>query len=750
MKDGEFNESDTINNLDIGIKNCYGITSLRIDKIQFDKNNVALIYASNGVMKTSLAKVFEDLRIGNKSEDRIFKKESKFTIKYRNIEYENGDKFDRIFVFGGINSVFPDSTSKILGNFVLRSEYNDIMSKSSDIIKGLEKKLSDLSGLKEKQITTTICNDFKLKLSEWPNIISDINKFYQNYVDSDIFDNVEYTIIFNDKTNKFLNDDEFKSNILSYEEKSSEFFNNSSFFSLKFDDYAASELSKAMKNNNLFDADHKIILKNGEKITNLNQWTETIKKQKEDFYDSPDLKPIYESIYKLLNANVETKKLKSLLIGKKELISYFHDLDELKKKLWLHYFNNLDFDFSYYLNKLNEYAFEIDRIFEKASEQSDRWKNVINLFNDRFRVPFKIVVENQSNILLKDERPVIHFEYYNSHEDRENIEDGVLQNYLSTGEKRALNLLYAIFEIENIRDLVSDGSKYLIVADDIADSFDYRNKYSIVEYLRDISEDKNINMLIMTHNFDFYRTVERTLNIEDGMIVSKKQHDDLKCSVLKNTKNKFENEIKNNLNSDSSKPLFKKCIVASIPFYRNILSYVDKSAYNKVTTYLHITHDKKSAIDNINFKLKNYVDILNDKFKLNIEYKGNDNLIEIIIKSADTIKNNHDDESLVDKLVMSIAIRLKAECFLKEILIKNDIDLSTNINQTFVWFKRSIKCIKPEEKMMLDEVNIVTPEYIHLNSFMYEPLIDMSIYNLLDLYEKISSLIKKYDFKVKY
>ena len=41
---------------------------------------------------------------------------------------------------------------------------------------------------------------------------------------------------------------------------------------------------------------------------------------------------------------------------------------------------------------------------------------------------------------------------------------------------------------------------------------------------------------------------------------------------------------------------------------------------------------------------------------------------------------------------------------------------------------------------ILDAVNIVTPEQIHMNSFMYEPLVDMDIIELLRLYEEGKNL----------
>ena len=40
----------------------------------------------------------------------------------------------------------------------------------------------------------------------------------------------------------------------------------------------------------------------------------------------------------------------------------------------------------------------------------------------------------------------------------------------------------------------------------------------------------------------------------------------------------------------------------------------------------------------------------------------------------------------------------------------------------------------------LDRVNLMTPENIHLNSFMYEPILDMSDEHLRDLWDEILAL----------
>ena len=52
-----------------------------------------------------------------------------------------------------------------------------------------------------------------------------------------------------------------------------------------------------------------------------------------------------------------------------------------------------------------------------------------------------------------------------------------------------------------------------MIVDDIADSFDYKNKYAIIEYLYELSNMNNIKMIILSHNFDFYRAVSSRLSI---------------------------------------------------------------------------------------------------------------------------------------------------------------------------------------------------------------------------------------------
>jgi len=108
---------------------------------------------------------------------------------------------------------------------------------------------------------------------------------------------------------------------------------------------------------------------------------------------------------------------------------------------------------------------------------------------------------------------------------------------------------------------------------------------------------------------------------------------------------------------------------------------------------------------------------------------------EIADKPADT-------SVLEDKVVLSIAIRLKAEDFMISKINDEAFWHGISSNQTTTLVKR-FKNDFPGEKQyirLLDRVNLMTPENIHLNSFMYEPILDLSGHHLKKLFAKVDAL----------
>jgi hypothetical protein len=76
----------------------------------------------------------------------------------------------------------------------------------------------------------------------------------------------------------------------------------------------------------------------------------------------------------------------------------------------------------------------------------------------------------------------------------------------------------------------------------------------------------------------------------------------------------------------------------------------------------------------------------------------------------------------------------------------NNQTLVNNIseNQTIELLKEYKKSNRGTQKEveLLEQVNLMTPENIHLNSFMYEPILDMGIVHLKNLYSEVKALQK--------
>ncbi len=77
--------------LKVSLKNCYGITELSNAVFNFDdKANSALIYAPNGVMKTSFAKTFQQISKGEEPRDDIFNEAPSCEIKLDGADIDPG------------------------------------------------------------------------------------------------------------------------------------------------------------------------------------------------------------------------------------------------------------------------------------------------------------------------------------------------------------------------------------------------------------------------------------------------------------------------------------------------------------------------------------------------------------------------------------------------------------------------------------------------------------------------------------
>jgi hypothetical protein len=198
-------------------------------------------------------------------------------------------------------------------------------------------------------------------------------------------------------------------------------------------------------------------------------------------------------------------------------------------------------------------------------------------------------------------------------------------------------------------------------------------------------------------------------------------------------KNVFVNDWKPNFFIDSKKK------IASIPFIRNIIEYTkgDKDPnYVKLTSLLHWKNDSASITQ------KALDEIFNSVFSTaGTSVDGDSAMVDIIHREAQNCLTAADSINFENKIVLSIAIRLAAEQFMVRKINDDAFVDSIFVNQTttlLAKFKGIFGNIPQVET--IQRVILMTPENIHLNSFMYEPILDMSDEHLRKLYEDVLAL----------
>lgn len=730
-----------MNKLKIYFENCYGIKSLTHEfdftdvtkKGEIQKRNTFAIYAGNGVMKTSFANTFLDLSKEKSPSERVHNLTPDWNVTCDGAPLPYQD----IFV---IKSFIPqheaENISKLLVSGEKKAEYDKIYSQIFKEKKSVIAKLNTLSGVKKTDIEALMVRDLdKIDLFECLELYDD------KLVDYD-FSAVKYDTIFNGDVLNLLKQIDVIENIAEYTKVYNELIENSPYFKHGiFNPQKADSVAKTLKKEQFFEAEHTVNLK-GESVpmgetelfAKLNEANKSIR-------ENSDLKKIQD----LLTKKVSVRSFQAVLAKTPEIIPELgsSSLDDFKKKLWKSYIlKNADVISpllaSYHLNKA-----KLEQIEHDAVSQQSKWEDIIDKFKDRFDVPFKIEIVNKKSAILGKESPNIVFRFDNDFDSYEEMSRDRLESLdvLSQGERRALYLLNIIFEVETRKQ---EQYKTLFIIDDIADSFDYKNKYAIISYLHEIAKFDFFYQIIMTHNFDFFRTIQTRVlgnSMWDNSFIAQKGMDgkiELFDGGHKNITDPF-NYWRQNVNKNNT------ILIAMIPFVRNLIEYsVGKKdvSYPLLTNLLHMKDSKDGiprtediCISDIKPAFKqciNTIDLSN--------FDDSILIYDLILSEASKIKVSDvvDGFNLENKIVLSIAIRLMAEKFMwSKVTDKSSIKRSQT-GHLFERYKGEFSQSVDESSNIetLDLVNIITPENIHINSFMYEPILDMSEHELKDLYDK--------------
>ena len=281
-----------------------------------------------------------------------------------------------------------------------------------------------------------------------------------------------------------------------------------------FGTYHVTQLQQFVSDGSFFGVNHKIVLQDNTELSSEDELQDLVKNEQKRLLTDKDLKKAFDKITKAIDKNAELRGFKSVLNEHPDWIPEIINYEEFRKKVWLGYLSDNEIKplFDAYIQVYNENKKALQEVLVKASLQQDRWKQIIDLYNTRFHVPIKVDIANQKDIILKQEAAKLQFSYIEPSNTETTVGKDVLEKILSRGEKRAFIILQFLFEMEARKTMGHDS---IIVMDDIADSFDYQNKYAIVEYIKDIAVDSSnkFYMLVLTHNYDFYRTLSSRLSL---------------------------------------------------------------------------------------------------------------------------------------------------------------------------------------------------------------------------------------------
>lgn len=740
-----------MNKIDVHLENCYGIKKL---EYEFDfspiKSNTWLIYAPNGVMKTSFAKTFKNLHAKEKPCDQIYpEKESKYDVLVDGKAQINKESICVIEPYNESAFKSEDKILTLLSDKETREEYLKIYKNLEAIKQPIFKHLKSITKSSdcEKEIIETFQSDKKESVYEiLERILANIKS------SKDVF-TFSYHDIFDKKNNvdKFIKDN--YSLLSDYMKQYNDLLSKSDFFSNKsenvFGTNEATSLSESLSSDAYFYAGHKLSLKEKGDVQSGEDLQKIIDDEVSAIFNSPELKSLFDEIDKQLRKNAELKQFKKAIEADSSILVRLADYGKFRKDVWLSYLKQQETNIEELVNLFVKNKPALENIIEKAKNSGELFKDVVAEFKRRFTVPFTINIKNMDDAILNESTPVVELLYEGKKIEKEKERDFLLKEVLSQGERRALYLLNVIFDIESRKRTKQET---LFIIDDIADSFDYKNKYAIVEYLNDIKYEGFFKSIILTHNFDLFRTIQGRIlgnsNKRERSLIAEKNTDGINLygAGNKDITDPFKH-WKETMSSDISS------LIPAIPFVRNLIEFKGDARSKEYLTLTHILHQKKKDVDNDieateDITIKEVESIFRGVINVgefnHSGIKDDDKIYDIIMNEAKEIRDKDITAvNLGEKIILSIAIRLLAEKYMWSKVSNKTAIHGCQTGKLYERFKKDFdkKSDYKNKIKILGRVNIMTPESIHLNSFMYEPILDMGSDNLKDLYSEVLTLL---------
>ncbi len=696
------------------VENAFGIKSLHLNLENDKKMYQELIYSKNGSFKTSFSNTLYNLSNGTLENvfDRLTDEKAILDISI----LENGKEiknFDNRFVV--FSREIYEQHSKLLSDYSSELETLTIDKKNSEYINELlteetiEIKLQIDNYLKGTGLNFEILLDMFSNLEDGyldriiqllntiinheAQDISEINikKIYQKAYD--IVDQSE----FQSKISNYIQVLENKINAQLFDKNFNE--NNCLQFINNVD--KAKYLSET-KSRGLFLKDK--VYYDIDEVKKI--FEEEIKKISKD----PEIIEQSKEITKLMGTAKESEFLKESIQKNPLLVK---QLSAGRKNILLSYLKSSSIDYNYWLEVVKKAKKELNNVLKIAQDKQTNFERAIEIYKNRFHPIFDIKIVNKAESMLGIKTPTITF-YHNRYCEIP-VSETKLSQILSSGEKTTLNILKFIVEYENCK-------KYhpFIILDDIVETFDYSNRYAFMEYINDLV-NLDVPIIVMTHNFEFYRTVSKRIPKLRKSVASANSNGVVDIQ----TNNRINKNMENVLKCSNIYDFF-----CAIPYLREIKTILLEDTKTLDSCLHYKENTSKLQIKDILLQFPS-----NAIKSLKID--ENDIYMEKLFEIADSL-SGFDDFDIVKKTILSLSCRLLIE----RKIIANNFNLLTNINtnQTAQLLDLYGEKLFPNVKKYLEAVQLSTPEFIHANAFMYEPLIDINGKYLFELYNQIKKI----------
>lgn len=710
--------------LQIRLHDCYGIHCMSRRFELSDTRHVA-IYAPNGTMKSSLAKTFKDAGEGRDSEEVVCNRTSSRVI-------EDGD--GKAVPPDGILVIDPLKDSQdihaaslgILANEKLRSRYGAAVAGLVSDKETVIKKLAGPSGLAGKT-EDAVLRDFG-KGGGFTDFFAVLEQCLDAPPDADLSD-VRYVDVFNEKVVRALEQEHVKEQLTAYLRKYNELVSQSAYLSAQFDHGSADTVNKKLSSTGFFKAGHSVSLssKAGGRAEIKDRKAFELLVADEKKRIKAGLDSDWEKIDKGVFRNSDLHEFRRIVKDNAGLLErLLADPEKLRRDLWLSYFAAIG-PLHDVVGSYRSRQSDIAEIVKQAKAEKARWEEVVREFKGRFFVPFDVKVAEVHQSVLEGKMPTLQFDF----------DDGVqkttvtldkLQRALSAGEQRALYILNVLFKIKK---RIADGKETVVVLDDIVDSFDYANKYAIIQYLKEISTERLFHLVLLTHNFDFFRAVmNRRIVGRKNCYYASKELGNVSLEEAPNIRSM----LKGIIECKAGDPEIDEKFVASIPFARNLAEYKDGSGeYDTLTSLLHWRPETPEiSIGDLQETIRAVIPKIRTE-RQDTSRAAYDVIMETADRCSDRTKN-----SLYGKVALSVAIRVRAERFMRNKLGPDSRrDKNPDTHDLIMDCKSRLP--KPQADT-LDLVGIMTPGIIHLNAFMYEPIVDIDDTRLRELFKDVRSL----------